>query len=61
MREYLVLAGVMNGVLPYRAVHVYGGGEVGGVLCDCVGWWRYRCDYGLLERLETVSLLKFSP
>ncbi len=50
----MVLADVMNGVPPYRDVYADGGGEVGGVLCDRAGLWRYRCDDGLLERLETV-------
>ena len=54
MEYYLVLAGVINDVPPYRAVHGDGGGKVGGVLCDRGGRWRYRCDDGLSERLETV-------
>ena len=50
----MVLSSVMNGVPPYRDVHANGGGKVGGVLCDRIGWWRYRCDDGLLERPKTV-------
>jgi hypothetical protein len=57
----MVLAGVMNDVPPYRDVHADGGGKVSGVLRDRAGWWGYRCDDGLLERLETVLLLKLFP
>jgi len=57
----MVLAGVMNGVSPYNVVHADGGGEVGGVLCDREGRWWYRCYDGLLKRLTTARLLKFSP
>ena len=50
----MVLSGVTNGMPPYCVVHADGRGEVSGVLRDRDGWWWYRCDDGLLERLEAV-------
>jgi len=55
------LADVLDGVLPYRVVHADGISEVGGILCDCGGWWRKRCKDGLLECLEAVGFFEFSP
>ncbi len=55
------MAYVFDGVLPHRAVHVDGRGQLGVVLCDiCSGWWE-RCDYGLLEGLKAVCLFEFPP
>ena len=50
----MVLAGVINVVPPYHVVHANGGGNVGSVLYDRVGWRRYQCDDAMLERLEIV-------
>ena len=48
------MACVANDVPPYCVVHADGRGEVGGVMCDRVGWWLYGYDDGLLECMETI-------
>ena len=50
----MVLAGVVNVVPPYNVVYADGRGKVGGVLCENGGWWWYRCEDGLLERMEAI-------
>jgi len=39
----MVLAGIVDVVSPHRAIHVNGGGEVGGVLSDRGGRGRVHC------------------
>jgi len=39
----LILKVITDGVMPYGAVHVNGGSELGCVLGDCRGGWGEHC------------------
>ncbi len=57
----VVLAGIFDGVLPYRGVPTNGGGEVRCVLCDvCMCGWIGR-ENDSFDVLESVGLCVFCP